>query len=63
VWARQINRERDNIRAALANAIDGGDAALAVQLVADQLHQQVTASPIGEVLWIARPAGARFAPR
>jgi predicted ATPase/class 3 adenylate cyclase len=52
VWARQVNRERDNIRAALGNAIDGGDAALAVQLVADQLHQQVTASPIGEVLWI-----------
>jgi predicted ATPase/class 3 adenylate cyclase len=52
VWARQVNRERDNIRAALANAIDAGDAALAVQLVAAHPHQQMTASPIGEVLWI-----------
>jgi predicted ATPase/class 3 adenylate cyclase len=52
VWARQVNRERDNIRAALANAIDVGDAAVAVQLVADNLHQWVTTSPIGEVLFI-----------
>ena len=52
VWSRQVNRERDNIRAALANAIETGDTALAVQLVADHPHQQMTASPIGEVLWI-----------
>jgi hypothetical protein len=52
VWARQVNRERDNIRAALAHSIDAGDAPLAVQLVADHPHQQMTASPIGEVVWI-----------
>lgn len=52
LWARQVNRERDNIRAALAHAIEAGDAVLAVQLVADHPHQQMTASPIGEVLWI-----------
>ncbi|ORV59159.1 hypothetical protein AWC06_17440 [Mycobacterium fragae] len=52
LWASQVVRERDNVRAALANAIDAGDAALAVRLVADQTHQQVTASAIGEVLWI-----------
>lgn len=52
LWASKVVRERDNVRAALTNAIDTGDAALAVQLVADLLHQQVTASPIGEVFWI-----------
>ena len=34
-WARQINSELANIRAALATAIDTANAALAVQLVAD----------------------------
>jgi predicted ATPase/class 3 adenylate cyclase len=52
VWARELNRERDNTRAALAHAVDAGDAALAVQLVSDHLHQWVTTSPIGEVLWM-----------
>jgi hypothetical protein len=49
-WARQINRERDNIRAAITNAIDAGNAALAVKLLADHPHR-VTAStsPVGEV--------------
>jgi predicted ATPase/class 3 adenylate cyclase len=49
VWGRQVNLERDNIRSALANAIDADDAALAVQLVADHPHRLSTsASPIGE---------------
>ncbi len=34
-WARRINPELDNIRAALATAIDTANAALAVQLVAN----------------------------
>lgn len=38
VWARQINPERDNIRAALVTAIDTADASLAVQLVANHPH-------------------------
>ena len=38
VWARQINSERDNIRAALGHAIDTANAALAVQLVANHPH-------------------------
>jgi predicted ATPase/class 3 adenylate cyclase len=37
-WARQINTERDNIRAALATAIDAADASLAVRLVANHPH-------------------------
>jgi predicted ATPase/class 3 adenylate cyclase len=49
-WARQVNPERDNIRSALANAIDAGNAALAVQLVANHPHRQMGLSPIGEVL-------------
>ncbi len=36
--ARHINLERDNIRAALATAIDTDDASLAIQLVADHPH-------------------------
>jgi tetratricopeptide (TPR) repeat protein len=48
--AQQINRERDNIRTALANAIDVGDAALAVQLVANHPHSLgAILSPVGEV--------------
>jgi predicted ATPase/class 3 adenylate cyclase len=49
-WARQLNPERDNVRLALANAIDAGDAALAVQLVAN--HPQklgASLSSVGEV--------------
>jgi predicted ATPase len=52
VWARRINADRDNIRAALANAIEDGNAALAVQIVADYPHQRITESPTGEVLLI-----------
>lgn len=48
VWARQVNHERDNIRSALANAIDAGDAALAVQLVAHH-DQDTNSSAIGEL--------------
>jgi hypothetical protein len=50
VWARRINLERDNVRAALAHAIDDGDAALAVQLVSDYPHQRITESPTGAVM-------------
>jgi predicted ATPase/class 3 adenylate cyclase len=50
-WYRQVNLERDNIRSALANAIDAGDAALAVQLAADQLQDRGV-SPIGEVVLV-----------
>jgi predicted ATPase len=38
IWARQINLERDNIRVALATAIDATNTALAVQLVANHPH-------------------------
>jgi predicted ATPase/class 3 adenylate cyclase len=38
VWARQVNLERGNIRAALATAIDASNAALAVRLVANHPH-------------------------
>jgi predicted ATPase len=49
-WAKIVKFERDNIRVALANAIDTGDAALAVPLVANHPHRQsANASPIGEV--------------
>jgi hypothetical protein len=48
VWARQVNNERDNIRSALANSIDAGNAALAVQLVANH-DQDTNASAIGEL--------------
>jgi predicted ATPase len=49
IWARQVNLERDNIRSALANAIDAGNAALAVQLVASHPHRQAV-SVIGEAV-------------
>jgi predicted ATPase/class 3 adenylate cyclase len=48
VWARQVNHERDNIRAALAASIDAGNAALAVALVANH-DQDTNASAIGEL--------------
>ena len=51
VWARRLNHERDNLRAALANAIDIGDAALAVALVVDYPHRHNHgATPMGEAL-------------
>jgi predicted ATPase/class 3 adenylate cyclase len=34
-WASQVNRERDNIRSAIANAIEADNAALVVRLVAN----------------------------
>jgi predicted ATPase/class 3 adenylate cyclase len=49
-WATKVNPERDNIRAALTAAIDAGNAALAVRLVAchpDGHSQDV--SHVGEV--------------
>ena len=50
-WARQINLERENIRAALAFAIDAGQAELAVTLVARHPHRQaMSAYPMGEAL-------------
>jgi predicted ATPase/class 3 adenylate cyclase len=52
VWARQANVERDNIRSALANAIDSGNAALAVQLIASQPFQERAEGPTGEVIAI-----------
>jgi predicted ATPase/class 3 adenylate cyclase len=50
-WARQVNLERDNIRTALANAIDVGNAALAVLVVAHHPYR-LTVSAIGEVLFV-----------
>ncbi len=47
-WARQVNPERDNIRSALANAIDAGNAALAVQLAADHPYRS-SMNPLGEL--------------
>ena len=53
VLARQLNIERGNIRAALNNAIDTGDTALAVRLAADNPNMQTNAAtPMGEVLLI-----------
>jgi ATP/maltotriose-dependent transcriptional regulator MalT len=55
VWFRQVTPERDNIRSALANAIDAGSAELAVQLVANHPYRQsASTSPIGEVFSVAR---------
>jgi predicted ATPase/class 3 adenylate cyclase len=55
VWARQINLERDNIRAALTAAIDARNAALAVQLVATHPHHHGYGGT-GEVFEIEVPA-------
>jgi predicted ATPase len=52
VWTRRLNNERGNIRAALANAIDTGNAALAVQMVADHPHQRNVQSPAGEIFMV-----------
>jgi predicted ATPase/class 3 adenylate cyclase len=54
-WARQINRERDNIRSAMATAIDTPNASLAVQLVANHPHHQGYGGT-GEVFEIEVPA-------
>jgi predicted ATPase/class 3 adenylate cyclase len=51
VWAKQINVERDNIRSALAHAIDANDGVLAVQLVANHSHHHSYAG-MGEVFEI-----------
>ena len=51
VWARRLNLERDNLRAALANAIDLGDTQLAVALVVDYPHRHHQgATPMGDAL-------------
>ncbi len=55
VWARQINLERDNIRSALAAAIDARNAALAVRLVANHPHHHGYGGT-GEVFEIDVPA-------
>ena len=47
VWARQINFELANIRAALATAIDTANATLAVQLVADHPNHRATVARWG----------------
>jgi predicted ATPase len=53
VWARQVTLDRENIRAALATAIDARDAELAVQLIADHPHRQSHAvAPMGEELLV-----------
>jgi predicted ATPase/class 3 adenylate cyclase len=49
-WARRLNHERDNIKAALATVIDCNDTALAVQLVADHPDgQSQDVSHVGEL--------------
>ena len=50
VWARQIKLERDNFLAALANAVDSGDASVAVELVASYPIQSRAEGPTGELL-------------
>ncbi len=53
VWARQISLETNNIRAALAYAIESGNANLAVRLVAHHPHRQSQSGyPMGEVLFV-----------
>jgi hypothetical protein len=50
VWAQQIRLERDNFLAALANAVDSGDAEVAVELVANYPLQSRAEGPTGELL-------------
>ena len=46
----RVSVERDNIRSGLANAIDAGDVARAVQIVANHPHRdRANASRIGQV--------------
>ncbi|MGE2722332.1 ATP-binding protein [Mycolicibacterium celeriflavum] len=54
-WAKRINLERENIRTALATAIDKGHTQLAVQLVADHPHHHGY-SGTGEVFEIRIPS-------
>lgn len=51
-WAKRVKADIDNIRSALGNAVDSGNTALAVQLVASQPHQEKAEGPTGEVLRI-----------
>jgi predicted ATPase/class 3 adenylate cyclase len=56
VWARKVMVDRENLRAAVYNAIDIGDAALAIALVIDYPHRHNQATtPMGESLVV--PAG------
>ena len=50
VWARQIRLERDNFLAALANAVDSGDASAAIALISSYPVQSRAESPTGELL-------------
>jgi len=50
VWARRIKLDRDNIQAGLAHAIDSGDAAMAVQVAANNPIQSRAEGPTGELL-------------
>ncbi len=50
ISARLMNIERDNIRSALANAIDTDNAALAVPLVTNLPNRTNTVSPTGELI-------------
>jgi predicted ATPase/class 3 adenylate cyclase len=50
IAARQMNIERDNIRSALAHAIDTENAALAVPLVTNLPNRTNTVSPTGELI-------------
>jgi predicted ATPase len=50
MWAAQMKLERDNILFALANAIDSGNAAMAVELVANHPLQSRAEGPTGELL-------------
>ena len=54
LWARQINLEEDNIRSALANAIDTDNTALAVQLAANHPHRHSMAGT-GKVFEVPAP--------
>ena len=51
-WARQIQLERDNFLTALANAVDSGDAAAAIALVASYPVQSRAEGPTGELVVI-----------
>ena len=55
-WARQMKVERDNILAAVNNAVDAGDTKLAVQLVASHPFQAKAEGPTGEAVAIEAPA-------
>ncbi len=52
VWTRRIKLERDNFLAALAKAVDSGDASAAVELVASYPIQYRAAGTTGEIVVI-----------